>query len=123
MLTDSVNLPTHITGSLPVSDSEIAVEESWALTHGISVGDTILIEDSGNTAKTLINDTFTVTALVTSSQFLNKHSGCFGVSQTTGISHDCVFFVSEDAFNKPAFMGYTTIAVRSKSLRQYHCIR
>lgn len=121
MLTDSVNLPTHITGSLPVSDSEIAVEESWALTHGISVGDTILIEDSGNAVKTLINDTFTVTALVTSSQFLNKHSGCFGVSQTTGISHDCVFFVSEDAFNKPAFMGYTTIAVRSKSLRQYQC--
>ena len=120
MLTKTVNVPTHMTGELPVSGSEIAVEEHWAQTHDISVGDTIQIENNDEAVRMLINDTFTVTALVTSPKYINQYKGTFGASQTTGISSDCVFFAPEEAFNKAAFMGYTTIAVRLKSLRKYH---
>ena len=120
MLTETVNIPTHMIGKLPVLESEIAVEEHWAQTHGISVGDTIQLENAGTALKTLSSDTVKVTALVTSPKYINQYRGTFGASRTTGISCDCVFFAPEEAFNKEAFMGYTTVAVRSKSLRKYH---
>lgn len=120
MLTETVNVPTHMIGKLPTSESEIAVEEHWALTHDISVGDTIQLENAGEALRTLSGDMFKVTALVTSPKYINQYKGTFGASQTTGISCDCVFFAPEEAFNKEAFMGYTTVAVRSKSLRKYH---
>ena len=120
MLTKTVNVPTHMIGKLPTSESEIAVEEHWALTHDISVGDTIQLENSGEALRTLSSDVFKVTALVTSPKYINQYKGTFGASQTTGISCDCVFFAPEEAFNEAAFMGYTTVAVRSKSLRKYH---
>lgn len=120
MISETVNIPTHMIGKLPVSDSEIAVEEHWAKTHDISVGDTIQIENVGEAFKTLSSDVFTVTALVTSPKYINQYKGTFGASQTTGISCDCVFFAPEEAFNKNAFTGYPTVVVRSKSLRKYH---
>ena len=119
MLTSSVNTPVEIKGELPDSDSEIAVERQWAQTHGISIGDTIEFEKEEKTVRTLKNDSFVVTGLILSPQYIGLQKGSFGVSQTTGVSHDCVFFVSEKAFNESAYMGYSDIVLRSGLLREY----
>ena len=120
MLTDTVNIPVKKTGRMPESAEEIGIEEHWAKLHNISLGDTIEFENDGRSPKPFTGDTFFVTAFLEAPQFLNQYKGTFGVSQTTGVSNDCVFFVPEVVFNESAFMGYSSILVRSKSLRKYN---
>lgn len=59
-LTDTVNLPAVVEGTLPAAADEAAVEEYLAEQAGIGVGDTITLEQDG----CLTTDTFTVTAIV-----------------------------------------------------------
>ena len=59
-LTDTVNRPTVVEGTLPAAAGEAAIEEYLAQQKGIGVGDTITLEQDG----CLTGDTFTVTAIV-----------------------------------------------------------
>ena len=59
-LSDQINLPVVLEGTLPAAENEAAIEEILAKEQGIAVGDSITLEQDG----CLMGDTFTVTAII-----------------------------------------------------------
>lgn len=59
-LSDQINLPVVLEGTLPTAENEAAIEEILAKEQGIAVGDSITLEQDG----CLMGDTFTVTAII-----------------------------------------------------------
>ena len=59
-LTDTINQPVVVEGSLPTAENEAAIEANLAEQKGIEVGDTISLTQDG----CLTGDTFTVTGIV-----------------------------------------------------------
>ena len=116
-LLDTMNLPTVIEGSLPVSDNQVAIEQKMAEQEGIQVGDMIAVEHEGE----LKRDTFLVTAII------NQPSYCCARSlDTRGMSNKGIgsayYYIAlpEEAFDSSYFNNcYTTAYVKSYALDQY----
>ncbi len=124
-LTRDIDAPTVDEGALPENDGEIAIDSLFASSHGLSVGDSISFahdaaddsQSATNGMKYLINDTFKITALVTSPAYLACSTEYFGVSPTGG-AIDVLAYVPETAFNRSAFNdAYVTLEVSSSELR------
>lgn len=107
----------EIDGEIPDAVNEIAVEQTYANKHDIKVGDTLTFTcDDGNEMKYLKTDKYNVTAIVVSPLYIGKAAATYG-SSLNSISIDGQMFVSDKAFKKKAFRGYTSIAIRSDGLR------
>lgn len=113
-LTESVNVPVVLEGSLPDAPDEVAVEELMAEELGVQVGDTITLEQDG----CLVGDTFTVTAVINTPNYV---CGVVEDSRGTGEaglgSNEYYVALSEDAFDADYFSDcYTTAYVDSSVL-------
>lgn len=107
----------EVDGKIPDDVDEIAVEQTYANKHDIKVGDILTFTcDDGNEMKYLKTDKYNVTAIVVSPLYIGKAAATYG-SSLNSISIDGQMFVSNKAYKKKAFRGYTSIAIRSDSLR------
>lgn len=113
-LTESVNVPEVLEGTLPTEPDEVAVEELMAEELGVGVGDTITLEQDG----CLVGDTFTVTAVINTPNYV---CGVVEDSRGTGEaglgSNEYYVSLPQDAFDADYFDGcYTTAYVDSSVL-------
>lgn len=143
-ITEKTDILSFVDGRLPEKENEIAVEKTWAVNNGISIGDTIVFEhnDDGKAhflsklangdfdnlekedyesdgMKYLNCDTFTVTALAESPAYLCAFSVSYGASPTTSAPIECIMFASEKAFDNDAFCGYTELLITLNELEEY----
>ena len=113
-LTDTINQPVVVEGSLPTAENEAAIEAYLAQQEGIAVGDTITLAQDG----CLTGDTFTVTGIVNLPVYC-----CVSLFDVRGTaeaglgSNEYFVCLPQDAFD-PAYYSdcYTTAYVDSSTL-------
>ncbi|MDO4537598.1 MAG: hypothetical protein Q4B54_05500, partial [Coriobacteriales bacterium] len=108
-MTDTINQPTAVLGTMPVEKNEAAVLRSFAEKKSIRVGDTIKLKhDSGDSndtdgMKALLSDSFVVTALVDNPAFISNEPNSFGVSGLGAGTIDGVAWITSSAFDSKFF--------------------
>lgn len=140
-LTESIDRPYLISGKLPKSDGEIAVNCYFAEENGIEIGDVInfekIIDQSGLYLNAISNkdmealigitpdsselttDSFKVTALIESAEFIGRYADTNGMSPNSFLPIKTVMFASEESFVKEAFPGYSKVALRNHKLDEF----
>lgn len=135
---------SQIEGVLPVKAGEIAFEKFWAVNHHIAVGDTVTFEhdeqddtyflpdvlsdhrdrltgdeekSSPDGMKYLVCDSFTVTALVETPEYMSRYPESYGASSSTFTPINCICYTAEASFDAEAFCGYPCLTIRSDGLR------
>jgi len=142
-LTDQLNLPINVQGTLPAARDEIAVTTAWAKENGVSLGDTVkLREEFGSDNRSiqpilavskweqydeissltqedpgyLATNTFRVTALMDAPSDLCTNDYSHGACPGNGLEITAVMFVSKEAMRPEAFGGYHCIAIYNEEL-------
>ena len=65
----------------------------------------------------LTTDTFTVTAITDSPNYLNSDPNLLGVASTNFLTLNCFMYAAPESFDTTAFNGYPEVLIRSNSLR------
>jgi len=120
-LGERIDLPYIVDGTLPTQAGEIALKATSAEELGLKVGDTCAFahDASDNADKDgmaqLTNDTFTITALVESSEYLALSKQGFGRSPAGAV--DALVWAPASAFDSKAYQeGYPAVNIRCESL-------
>ena len=116
-LSDNVNTPFRTEGRLPEKPGEIAVDLLWAKSHGVKIGDMFTVTESGTPH--LTQPELTVTALIHSPQYIGQFKQTNGLSAETGIPFDCIFFADKSSFALGTFLGYSSVSVIGRGMREY----
>lgn len=113
-LCEQINIPVVLEGQLPQGTREVAVEQTMAEDLGISVGDTITLENDGS----LLEDTFQVTAVINQPNY-----DCDDILDARGKgdsglgSNEYYVALDKAAFDTEYFSDcYTTVYVYSDAL-------
>ena len=132
----NINKPIVKSGTIPTKPDEIAFKESTAERMSIAVGDTVTFVhdydpsndvsasgESGSGASSdramqfLATDTFKVTALIESPEYLAYSNNTYGFSTSPSGGVDTIAWVVDDAFVAAAFYdGYPLVNVHSTAL-------
>ena len=113
-LLKEMNRPTVLEGRLPTADNEVAIEQKYALEHGVKVGGEMYIAHDGE----LRNNTFIITAIINESSFSCAiATDSRGKSEAGFGSASYYMEVAPEAFD-PAYYDdcYTTAYVENKAL-------
>ena len=117
-LSENMNDPVVVEGSLPASTNEVAVEQIFAKKRGVQVGDELLLEHDGN----LVSDKFRVTAIVNAPFFC-----CATVKDARGKSSEglgaAAYYVllPKEAFDSSYYNDcFTTAYVKTYALDEYY---
>jgi len=119
---NEIDIPIVADGSLPRGPGEIALQKASANRLGLGIGDVVTFQ-GGNVSPAsgkayLVSDTFTVTALVDSPEYIANSTSTFGLSVSSSGSVDALSWVSIDSFDPSAFLdAYPVVNVRCDSLR------
>ena len=120
-LGERVDLLSVQEGSLPKKANEIALKATSAEELGFDVGDTLtFVHDATDEAdedgmEQLSGDSYTITALVESPEYLALSSRTFGFSPTGGV--DVLAWVPASAFDSAAYQeAFPVVNVRCESL-------
>ena len=117
-----IDIPIDVEGTLPRGPGEIALQRASANRLGLGLGD-VLTFQGGNVSPAsgkayLATDTFTITALVESPEYIANSTSTFGLSASSSGSVDALAWVSIDSFEPAAFLNaYPVVDVRCDSLR------
>lgn len=137
-----INTPIVVEGKLPEKVGEIAIKEDSANKLGISVGDRIEIDNQEIVDGSMINklmsintnnlqgsandhleegylktDSFTVTAIVNSMQYIMNLSNTYGSTLNGAQPINALMYVVPDCFRDDAYSGYSNVYIRSDALR------
>ncbi|MCQ2355024.1 MAG: hypothetical protein MJ102_08015 [Clostridia bacterium] len=137
-LTESIDRPYCMEGTLPTQKGEAAVNFYWANKNGVRVGDVIRLEKSSahsgfflsavleenidsllaasDKSDELLTDSYRVTALVGSAEYMGKYADTNGMSPVSPAPVEAVIYVAEQSFDKSAFCGYQKVVVRTEEL-------
>ncbi|MDO4797407.1 MAG: ABC transporter permease [Coriobacteriales bacterium] len=118
-LSNKMDVPVVLEGSLPQADGEIALLANWAQAHGIQVGDTITLAHDGPSRDTpmlfLKKDSYRVTGLVDYAGCLARNSATYGFAPKGSGSVSCIAFVPESSFAAQSYLGaYPVVGIRCK---------
>lgn len=111
-LTDSHNLPTWLSGTLPEKADEIAVEQSFAQKNNIQIGEEISLDPSGNHnifQAGLTGQRFRVTGVMKTAEYLSTYADTYGVDPGTGCPVNGIMFVSKAAFSAENGEGFSGV--------------
>ena len=110
-------------GALPLKAGQIALKASNAKFLGLQVGDTITFAHDGTDddgMKLLKTDTFTITALVESPEYIAYSGQTYGFSSSGSGSIDAIGWITNAAFDAKAFQdGFPVVNVRSAKLAAF----
>ena len=137
-LTEKIDRPTLVSGTMPKKAGEAAVNIHWAESNHIEIGDTLRFEERGGSSGDMINvllegnaerllarqdgkncltaSSFRVTALVESAEYMGKYSDSNGIAPDSPDTVATVIFVSEKSFDKTAFSAYPKVVAVSEGL-------
>lgn len=137
----NINKLVLVEGELPTKVGEIAIKEDFADRLGIGLGDSIKINNqeivdgskinklmridtndiSGEADDLeegyLVTDTFTVTAIVNSMQYIMTIPNTYGSTLNGAQPIDALMYVLPRSFRDNAYSGYNNIYIRSDQLR------
>ena len=145
---DSIDLPLSIEGTLPKEFNEIGIDKTFANNYKIEIGDTIefvsdvnndearalvkildfdfdsddfanLEDKSDNSMAYLKTNKFTVTAKMTSNDYLNTNPTTYGVALTNQLIVNCFVYLPKSAFDETSFAGYPQVIIRNNELSKY----
>ena len=139
-LPKSIDLVIRCEGQLPEKEDEIAVELSWARDHGVEIGDEICFLPTGGSSRRelaalircdtdsmrqesdsglppLKNDVFTVTALVSTTRYIDD---AYGASTENDISLSTALYVADCAWDEECDIGCNEILIRSDALHSLY---
>lgn len=111
-LTENIDRPYCYEGELPTEIGEIAVNRNWATAKGVAVGDEITFENEG----TLTTQSFKVTALIGSAEYMGRFSDANGISPVYSAPIDTVMYVTEQSISHDTPFGYPKVVIRTKEL-------
>lgn len=116
---NKLNRFIEIDGSMPKNENEIAVEKNYAEKHNIKIGDKLSFTcDDGGEMKHLETNEFKVSAIVISPLYVAKATSYLPDSfAEKNITIDGFMFVNGAAFKEDSFSGYSSVYLRSNTLR------
>lgn len=120
-LSESMDIPFVVEGSLPQKEDEIAVLSSWAHAHNVHVGDTIAFAHDGPNDATpmlyLESDTYHVVGLVGYAGCIARNSATYGFAPQGSGTVSCVAFVPDTSFSAQTYLGaYPVVGIRCKGV-------
>ena len=122
---ERIDVPLVVEGALPTKKNEIALKATSAQELGLGVGDKLtFVHDASDESdkdgmELLRRDTYKITGLVESSEYMALSSQTYGYSATGTGSVDAVAWASAEAFDADAFQeGYPVVNVRCDSLEE-----
>ena len=122
-ITTGADIPLNINGCLPQKPDEIAIEGSWAETHGVNIGDTLSFSDAvsktSDAHNLLMGNQFTVTGTVETAVYLSRVTDTYGLCPSDHLPVNCLAYVDESAVNRAYLQGYTNAVLRSDALRAF----
>ena len=140
-LKERIDLPYCVEGTLPARKGEAAVDAYWANENDIRVGDVLSFRQLGSASGALphavlkedldallassepqdelVTESFSVTALIGSAEYMGTFSDTNGPSPFSPAPVDSVIFLHETSFDPEAFCGYPKLAVRIHALDAY----
>lgn len=111
MLTQQLNQPYVIEGSLPKKNNEIAVGKKYLIDSGKKIGDIIIFSSVSN-----INEEYMITGVVQDASDLNNDDGAAAFRSTS--TSDYTFFIAKNNIDYPI---YTNIYLKLKDSESLLC--
>lgn len=105
---EGFNMPKVLDGTLPTNKYEVAVTENYLTDSGLSLGDTVTLEENDN--EVFERTQYTITASVIDPTELTNPNGSIAIRASA--SPDYSFFVTPDAVTADVF---TAIYVKAKN--------
>lgn len=105
---EGFNMPKVLDGALPTNEHEVAVTENYLTDSGLSLGDTVTLEENDN--EVFERAQYTITASVIDPTELTNPNGSIAIRASA--SPDYSFFVTPDAVTADVF---TAIYVKAKN--------
>lgn len=117
-LSDEMNEPVILEGTLPTAKDEAAVEEKFAKEKGIKIGDRITLEHNGN----FVSDTFLVTAIINEPYFCCATIQDARGKSTEGLgSASYYIMLPVEAFDSSYYRDcFTTAYVKNNGLDEFY---
>lgn len=122
-LGERIDVPRIVEGALPTKKNEVALKASSAAALNLGVGDKLTFEHDASDEsdkdgmELLQRDTYKITGLVESSEYLALSSQTYGFSTSGTGGVDAVAWAPAAAFDADAFQeGYPVVNIRCASL-------
>ena len=122
-LPGDINRFSKVTGNLPMEKNELALLSFWAEEKNLGIGDVVKFKhdaiDSGDEdgMQYLNADTFTITAIVETPQYIQNGSNTLGLSNVGPGTIDCVAYVPEASVDTSKYEGgYPNVYITCDSL-------
>ena len=112
---EGFNLPKVLDGALPTNEHEVAVTENYLTDSGLSLGDTVTLEDNDN--EVFKRTQYTITASVTDPTELTNPNGSIAIRASA--SPDYSFFVTPDAVTADVFTAIYVKAENSTGAKSF----
>ena len=112
--------------SMNEDDSEAEIEdlkesEAEAANGSDAYAGDVSEETTDSPVPYLSTDTFVVTGLVHSSEYLSTDSMTYGASTANKLDINCIMYVTEDSFDQTDFPGYTEVLIDCGELDDLNC--
>lgn len=117
LLNEEINQPYVVSGFLPTNETEIAVTQNYLDTAGMSLGDTVTLEENDDAI--FKRTEYTITAAVIDPTELTNPTGPIAIRASA--SPDCCFFVTQDAIDSEVADTYTAAYIMATDTEQLSC--
>ena len=112
---EGFNLPKVLDGALPTNEHEVAVTENYLTDSGLSLGDTVTLENNDN--EVFERTQYTITASVIDPTELTNPNGSIAIRASA--SPDYSFFVTPDAVTADVFTAIYVKAENSTGAKSF----
>ena len=112
-----INEPYLVSGSLPNAANEVAVTQGYLDLTGVTVGDTVTLEESDDAIFERVE--YTITGVVIDPAELTNPTGPIAIRASA--SPDCCFFVTPDAVTQDSANIYTNLYVIAANAANMSC--
>ncbi len=117
LLTERMNSPLRVEGTLPTKLGEAAIDSHFANEKNVKIGDTLKLKTNQYVNPVgLLEDEFTITAILDTAEYMGKYEDTNGFSFASYANVNSIIYLSQESFNKDVFGKYFGFYIKSDML-------
>lgn len=120
LITNEMNTPLRVTGSLPVKDGEAAIDSHFAYENGVNIGDILNLNENQFVVPGGLNSKkVKITAMIDTAEYLGKYDDTNGFSYASYANVNAILYLPEVSFNKNVFYTNFNLYIKSDYLDNF----
>lgn len=117
LLTERMNSPLRVKGTLPQKSGEAAIDSHFAGEKNVQIGDTLKLNTNQYVNPVgLLEDEFTITAILDTAEYMGKYEDTNGFSFASYANVNSIIYLPAESFNKDVFGKYFGFYIKSDAL-------